>query len=112
MVTDEQVQLVVRLVQMGERVSTAAAKAGMDPKTARKYLRLGKLPSQCKRVQTWSTRKDPFEDFEEEIREQLEIDCKLKATQIFEALRRKYPGRFRDGQIRTLQRKLKAWRRC
>lgn len=41
-------------------VLTAAAKAGMCPKTARKYLKLGKLPSECKKVRTHRTRSDPF----------------------------------------------------
>src|SRR5438552_18826310 len=34
----------------------------------------------------------------------------LKAKTLFEWLQREYPGRFSDGQIRTLQRRIKLWR--
>src|SRR5262249_20989774 len=32
------------------------------------------------------------------------------AKTLFEWLQREYPGRFSDGQIRTLQRRIKVWR--
>jgi len=34
----------------------------------------------------------------------------LEAKTLFEALQPKYPGEFADGQLRTLQRRLKHWR--
>jgi len=34
----------------------------------------------------------------------------LEAKTLFEALQRQYPGRFADGQLRTLQRHIKRWR--
>jgi hypothetical protein len=34
----------------------------------------------------------------------------LEAKTLFEALQREHPGRFADGQLRTLQRRLKHWR--
>jgi len=37
----------------------AADKAGMDVKSARKYARLGKMPSEVQAAHTWRTRKDP-----------------------------------------------------
>jgi hypothetical protein len=40
----------MRLVNKEELLKTAAAKAGMSEKTARKYRKSGKLPSQCKVV--------------------------------------------------------------
>jgi hypothetical protein len=60
MVTDQQVRRLFKLVQTEKYFGTAAAKAGMDGKTARKYRRLGKLPSEIKKPPTWQTRKDPF----------------------------------------------------
>lgn len=44
----------------GLPLSTLALKAGMDVKTARKYLRAGRLPSRTKVERTWRTREDPF----------------------------------------------------
>jgi hypothetical protein len=85
-------------------------KAGMDEKTARKYRRLGKLPSEMDTTHTWRTRKDPFEDVWHEIKSMLEINAGLEAKTIFEELQRRNPGRFADGQLRTLQRRIKVWR--
>lgn len=85
-------------------------KAGMDEKTARKYRRLGKLPSELKTQHTWRTRKDPFEDTWHEIKMMLEVNPGLEAKTIFEDLQRKNPGKFADGQLRTLQRRIKFWR--
>ncbi len=88
----------------------AAAKAGMDVKTARKYLKSAKLPSEDKPERDWRTRKDPFERVWEEIQQQLDGNAGLEAKTVFEALQRKYPGEFADGQLRTLQRHVKRWR--
>lgn len=88
----------------------AAARAGMDPKTARTYLRSGQLPSERKADRNWRTRSDPFEDVWEEVRELIEANPGLEAKTIFEMLQRKYPARFSDGQVRTLQRRMKHWR--
>lgn len=93
-----------------ETQELAAAKAGMDVKTARKYLTAGSLPSESKPERTWRTRKDPFEAVWKEIQEQLDQNPGLEAKTIFEALRRKNPGEFTDGQLRTLQRHIKRWR--
>ena len=46
----------------------AAAKAGMDAKTARKYVRLGRLPSEVESVPRWRTRPDPFAEVWAEVR--------------------------------------------
>lgn len=88
----------------------AASKAGMDAKTARKYRRLGRLPSELEPVPRWRTRPDPFVGVWGEIRELLGANAGLEAKTIFEYLQRNNPGHFQDGQLRTLQRKVKNWR--
>lgn len=85
-------------------------KAGMDEKTARKYREIGKLPSELKQEHDWCTRKDPFDDAWDGIKGILSINPGLEAKTIFEDLQRKHPGRFADGQLRTLQRRIKHWR--
>jgi len=85
-------------------------KAGMDDKTARKYRRLGKLPSELEQQHRWRTRKDPFEDDWPGIESMLEDIPGLEAKTIFEHLQRKQPGQYSDGQLRTLQRRIKIWR--
>jgi hypothetical protein len=88
----------------------AASKAGMDAKTARKYRRVGRLPSELKPGPRWRTRPDQFIDVWAVVRKLFENDPGLEAKTVFEHLQRVYPGRFQDGQVRTLQRKVKHWR--
>ena len=52
MVTDKQVRRLMNLIRRGKGQAAAAAGAGMDEKTARKYLRSGKLPSESRRAST------------------------------------------------------------
>jgi hypothetical protein len=110
MVTDKQVRILMKALHSEKTKATAAAKAGMDEKTARKYNRLGKLPSELKIEHNWRTREDPFADIWPDIRAQLNINPGLEAKTIFEHIQQIYPGKYMDGQLRTLQRRLKIWR--
>jgi hypothetical protein len=110
MVTDQQVRRLIMLMKTEKTKEIAAAKAGMDEKTARKYVKSGQFPSQCRTVHTWRTRSDPFEGVWEEIMEKLTLNPGLEAKTIFDALQREQSGRFSDGQLRTLQRRTKVWR--
>lgn len=55
MTTDQQVMLLMTMINKGQSLVTAAAKAGMSERTARKYRRSGKLPSQVRVAHTWRT---------------------------------------------------------
>ena len=110
MVSDQQVRRLWQYMKTEKYKSTAAAKSGMDEKTARKYVKLGKLPSELKADHTWRTREDPFADVWDEIRKLLAVNTGLEAKTIFEHLQAKHPGKFQDGQLRTLQRRIKLWR--
>jgi hypothetical protein len=89
---------------------TAAAKAGMGEKAARKYLRSGLLPSQINEPRGWRTREDPFADVWTEVEVLIKDAPGLEALTIFQDLQRRYPGQFQDGQLRTLQRHMRIWR--
>ena len=110
MVTDQQVRRLFKLAQTESNQQIAASKAGMDPKTARKYLRSRKLPSELGSGRVWRTRADPFEEAWDWCRQQLELNAGLQAKTLFQVLQREHPGKFQDGQLRTLQRRLKIWR--
>ena len=58
----------------------------------------------------WRTRKDPFDDVWPRVEERLKINPGLEDKTLFEDLKRRYPGRFGDGHLRTLQRRVKVWR--
>ncbi len=100
----------MKLIQEEPTLATAAAKAGMDEKTARKYRDLERLPSQRKRQRTWRTRKDAFEEEWPEIVEILERDEAVEGKTILEYLDRQHAGRHQEGELRTLQRRIKVWR--
>lgn len=111
MITDPQVRKLRRLDRQGIGKEQAALRAGMDAKTARKYRRLGKLPSEVKPMdRNWRTRSDPFAEVWPAIRELLRLNPALEAKTIFADLQRRFPGRFPDGQLRTLQRRCRQWR--
>lgn len=110
MVTDKQARRLMKLRQTEKTLAIAASKAGMDPKTARKYVRLGKLPSEVKPEHNWRTREDPFADIWDDISSLLKGNSGFESKTIFQYLQRRYPGRYSDGQLRTLQRRVKAWR--
>ncbi len=109
MVTNKQVRRLLMCINQGNTRSLAAAKSGMDEKTARKYLKSGQLPSEVKNPRTWRTRQSPFEEVKDEITKYLE-NPGIEAKTIFFDLQRRYPGHFQDGQLRTLQRHVKTWR--
>jgi hypothetical protein len=110
MVKDEQVRHLFLFLKQGLPLYSAAAKAGMNERTASKYRREWKLPSQLKRERDWCTREDPFEAVWSEIEGLLEVNPGLQAKTIFEWLCREHTGLFQEGQLRTLQRKIRRWR--
>src|SRR5262245_58109862 len=110
MVTDKQVRKLFRLNAAGMTLTRCALLTNMDEKTARKYLDLGQLPGALARPHTWRTRPDPFAEVWAEVCALLEINPGLQAKTLFQDLQRRYPGRFADGQLRTLQRHIRRWR--
>jgi hypothetical protein len=110
MIKDGQVRKLCRLLDAGACLAVAAGRTGMDEKTARKYRDLDRLPSEVVRPRTWRTRKDPFEAVWPEVLAQLEAEPKLRPFALFEWLQDKYPQRFSDGQRRTFERRVRAWR--
>jgi len=68
------------------------------------------MPSQLKRPRTWRTRVNPFEEDWPWVVEQLERDPALQGTTLFALLCAQHPGRYRETQVRTLQRQIREWK--
>jgi hypothetical protein len=98
------------LLQKDQSLQVSAEKVGMDRQTARKYRDSGQLPSAVRPDHDWRTRLDPFAEVWPWVAEQLSLHAGLEAKTLLEALQRAHPGRFADGQLRTLQRQVKRWR--
>ena len=112
LVTDAQVRRLREKRMEGKTVSAAAAAAGMGERTAHRWQR-GALPSAAKAPRTWRTREDPFAAvWLSEVVPRLVADAagRLQALTLFEWLCEQHPGRFEPGQLRTLQRRVRAWR--
>jgi hypothetical protein len=58
----------------------------------------------------WRTRKDPFEGVWLDVLLWLQEDPDAVAKELFKRLQQEHPGRFCDGQLRTLQRRVRERR--
>jgi len=110
MVTDQQVRRLFMFKNKKIPQYRAADKAGMTERTAYKYIKANKLPSQLKCEHDWQTRENPFIEDWPVILDMLEVNPGLEGKTIFNHFERTCPGRYQHGQLRTLQRKIKHWR--
>ena len=109
-VEDAQVRRLMEEMTKHGQVGRAAMKSGMDRKTARKYVCLGKLPSEQPTDRTWRTRKDPFEGSWPTIERMLVATPELEVKAMFEWLCEREPATYDRRHLRTLQRRDRQWR--
>lgn len=111
MINDKTYRRLIMSVQKEKNIETASVKCGISDKTARKYLKSDKLPSELKKPHDWITRSDPFTDVWNVVTDYLGNNRGLEAKYFFhQYLQKEYPGKFQDGQLRTFQRKVKKWK--
>lgn len=109
--TDAQVRIIMREREKGRTQEQAAASANLrSRKTAAKYERLGKLPSELNHPRRYRTRQDPFEEDWPTVQTMLEDAPSLEAKALFEWLCEQHPGCYQEGQLRTFQRHVATWR--
>lgn len=88
---------------------TAAAKVGISVRSARRLDTSDTLPSQ-RPSRSWRTRVDPFEAvWQSELEPMLTASPGLTAITLLEELQRRYPGKYDEALLRTLQRRVRAW---
>jgi hypothetical protein len=110
-VSDAQVRKLMEEMQKHGEIGRAARKADMDRKTARKYVKIGRLPSELTKARTYRTRSNPFstEDWAA-VTTKLLATPELETKTLFAWLQAERPGVYTDAQLRTLQRHVRAWR--
>ena len=108
--TDAQVKGLFKYMAQGYPLYKSAAKADMCENTARKYVQAQDFPSRMKKDRDWRTRPDAFVEVWPRVEKILEDFPHFEAKSAFEWLQREYPGKFQDGQLRTLQRRFRQWR--
>lgn len=108
-ITHQQVKLLMKNLQKNTQ-EVAAAKSGMDVKTARKYIKEGKLPLELQQPRKHKTQPDSFKEVWPELASLLNNNPGLEAKSLLEFLMTKYQDQFHPGQLRTLQRRVRVWR--
>jgi hypothetical protein len=95
--------------ELGHSQQTAAAKAGISPRTARR-IESGTHRPKRGRPRDWQTRPDPLDGhWETDLLPMLEREPRLEPTTLFEALQELYPGQY-DDKLRTVQRRVERWK--
>ena len=88
----------------------AAAKTGISVASARRVEAATQLPSQ-RAARHWRTRADPLAQvWDTEVVPMLESAPSLMAVTLLEELQRRYPEKFADSVLRTLQHRVGQWR--
>ena len=119
-VTRTQLTKLVNERNQGKTISMCAMKAGMNRKTAGKYLSQDKVMEQRRVAHTWKTRKDPLQEIWPKALEMLGDAPELEAKALFEYLvpaagpggppGEGAPGGLQENHLRTFQRRVRDWR--
>lgn len=113
MISSQQYRKLMRSYRQTENVTTSALQAGLDRKTARKYLIEGSPgPEEPRPFRHWRTRPDAFAGIWPEVQEQLYQEPALEAKVLFEQVLEQHRGQFDPRQRRTFERRVRAWKRA
>ena len=109
-ITDQQMRWYMRFRQTHTQ-ATAAAKAGFSERSARRFERDPRLPSQKAADRGPETRPDPLAViWAAEVVPLLEAMPNLRPITILEELERRHPERDWSRQRRTLERRIRRWK--
>ena len=107
--TDQQVRKYKAMRRQATQ-EIAAARMGISVRSARRIVKAEALPSQ-RGPRNWRTRADPLAGvWTTELVPLLEAEPGLQGRTLFEELQRRHGERFGNGVLRTLQRRVRAWR--
>jgi transposase len=108
-VSDRQVERLMKELSGGETLERASMRAGMDEKTARRYVR-GAERKGARSPRSYRTREDPLAAVWPDVVGMLEEAPGLEAKTIMELLLAREESGLVEGQLRTLQRRIRQWR--
>lgn len=98
----------MQLRQVGDTQIISSNRAGLSERTGRRIEKFGILSCQ---ERNWKTRIDPLEEvWQPELLSLLEKLPELKPITLFEYLEEKYPDKYGNSILRTLQRRIKDWK--
>lgn len=109
-ITNKQVKLYMNSRKLGNTQILSSAKADLSIRTGRN-IEKGKRQSPSSQKRQWRTRHDPLATiWSSELEPMLTDSPDLLAITLLEYLQAKYPGQYEDKILRTLQRRVQAWR--
>jgi hypothetical protein len=109
-ISDHQAIALFKEFKSSKNKKLSALKTGMDRKTAAKYIKKNKLPSELVSVRNWRTHPDKLLPIWDDALSFLESEPDLEASSLFEHLLDMHPDKLQETQLRSFQRKVKEWR--
>jgi hypothetical protein len=110
MINLKQYGLLLRKYAQTQNMSLSAKHAGVDPKTARKYIQTKVPPNQQQQPHTWRTRPDPLAQVWPVARAMLRDAPELEAKALFEYFCEQPQSQLQASHLRTFQRRVNQWR--
>ena len=110
MITLQQYGRLQREYARSQNMSVSALKAGVDRRTARKYLNAQQTPAELGQPHDWRTRPDPLAKVWPAAVALLEGAPELEAKTIFEFLCERPENGLDPCHLRTFQRRVRHWR--
>ena len=110
MITEKQCRVLRKEYARTQNMSVSAMKAGVDRKTARKYLNNQQTPAEQRQAHDWRTRPDPLEKVWSQAEAMLAEAPELEAKALFEHLMEVPGSELKEAHLRTFQRRVQRWR--
>lgn len=110
MITLKQYGRLLREFARTQNMSISALKAGVDRKTARKYVRSQQSPDQLQKPRRWRTRFDPVAKVWPQAEQMLTDAPELEGKALFEFFLGRADSGLEDQHLRTFQRRIQCWR--
>jgi hypothetical protein len=110
MINHQQVKRLREKFAQTNNMSISALQAGVDRKTARKYVQSHQSPEQRQKPHTWRTRPDPLEKIWPEAGAMLHAAPELEARALFEHFLARPASGLAETHLRTFQRRVQHWR--
>jgi Integrase core domain. len=110
MISPQQHNKLMKEYEKRGRIGLSAAKAGVDRKTGAKYIGGAPGPLEPKPQRGWRTHEDAFGWVWPEMERRLDREPGLSAKTLWEELLREHGEKFRAGQRRSFERRVRRWK--
>jgi hypothetical protein len=110
MINRKQYGLLLRKYANTQNMSLSAKQAGVDRKTAQKYIHSQVPPDQLQKPHTWRTRPDPLAGVWPQADQMLRDAPELEAKALFEHFLEQPESGLTSSHLRTFQRRVNHWR--